>query len=565
MTRHPGRAAASRREILLGLGGAAGLAACARPRPGAPWRARPDAVLYNGNIVTMDDARPRARAVAVSCGRFAAVGDDDHVRALAGRGTRVVDLEGATVVPGFIDAHIHPAIAGLMHLRQVACDLPSIQAIQEAVRARADRSPRGAWVLGFNYDDTKTAEQRYLTRDDLDAVAGDHPVFISHRGGHTAFVSSLALARAGVDERTADPAGGRFERDARGRLTGRVLEGAVSAFDHVLPPAGDRQDRRRGVALISKMLARSGVTSAHDAWGGPEDLVAYQDARAAGELHTRIYCLIGHGELDRMIAAGVRTGLGDEWLRIGAVKATCDGSISERTARVSVPFVGRPDDHGILVADADALHEIAGKAHRAGWQIGIHANGDLAIDIVLGVYERLQREAPRRDSRFRIEHCTIIDDSLVRRIRALGVIPTPFSAYVYYHGEKMRHYGAARLESMFALRSFLDAGVRATFGSDYPPGPFEPMMALQSAVTRTDMRGTTWGPSQRITPLEAIRVGTIHGAHASFEERLKGSIEPGKLADLVVLGRDPLREDPHSLLTIPVLRTMVGGRWVHEA
>jgi len=218
-----------------------------------------------------------------------------------------------------------------------------------------------------------------------------------------------------------------------------------------------------------------------------------------------------------------------------------------------------------VVTEEGELYERARKAHEAGWQIGIHANGDVAIDTTLRVYERLQKEMPRRDPRFRIEHCTVINKALVERIRTLGVIPNPFSTYVYYHGEKMREYGPERLSRMFAVRSFLDAGVRATMTSDYPPGPFEPMMALQSMVTRTDSRGTPWGLEQRVTVEEALLVGTLHGAYASFEESLKGSIEPGKLADLVVLGRDPVQEDPFSLITIPVERTMVGGRWVFEA
>jgi predicted amidohydrolase YtcJ len=227
--------------------------------------------------------------------------------------------------------------------------------------------------------------------------------------------------------------------------------------------------------------------------------------------------------------------------------------------------VGRPDDRGILVTPEAALYETATKAHEADWQIGTHANGDEAIDMTLRVYERLQRERPRRDPRFRLEHCTMITDDLVRRIKALGAIPTPFSTYVYWHGEKMKEYGAERLDRMFALRSFLDAGIRPTQASDYPPGPFEPMMALQSEVTRMDMKGNVWGPRQRISVLEALQVGTLHGAHASFEERLKGSIEAGTLADLVVLGRNPLREPPETLIAIPVERTMAGGRWVFEA
>ena len=198
-----------------------------------------------------------------------------------------------------------------------------------------------------------------------------------------------------------------------------------------------------------------------------------------------------------------------------------------------------------------------------GWQIGIHANVDVAIDIALRVYERLARSHPRPDPRFCLEHCTVIDDRLVERIRRLGATPNPFSTYVYFHGEKLSEYGADRLERMFAVRSFLDAGVRVTQTSDYPPGPFEPMMALQSSVTRTDMNGRVWGASQRITVEEAIRVGTLHGAYASFEEHLKGSLTPSKLADLVVLGKDPTAVESATLVEVPVERTMVGRRWVY--
>jgi predicted amidohydrolase YtcJ len=547
----------SRRDFLAGAGALAVL--------GPPQQA-PELVLHNGHVLTVDAARPRAQAVAIAGGRFLAVGDSREVRALARRGTKVVDLGGRTVVPGFIDAHTHPAVAGRMHLRQVDCDLRSISAIQDALRARAAKTPPGGWVLGFKYDDTKTAEGRPLTRADLDAACPSHPVHVSHRGGHSAYVNSAALAAAKVDERTPDPKGGRFERDgATGRLTGRILETADDAFWALIPDAYTREEERAAVKLISGMLAKAGVTSAHDAYGSPDDLRAYQEAREAGELGTRIYCLIGHSSLDAMLAAGVRTGLGDEWVRVGAVKATADGSISERTARLSRPYVGRPSDHGMLVTDEEALLAVVRKAHGAGWQVGIHANGDVAVDLVLGLYERVQKESPRRDPRFRIEHCTVVNADLVRRMKALGVIPTPFSTYVYFHGEKMREYGADRLEDMFAVRSFLDAGIRVTQASDYPPGPFEPMMALQSSVTRTDMKGTVWGARQRVSVEEALKVGTLHGAYASFEEHLKGSIQPGKLADLVVLGRDPLREPPSSLVTVPVERTMVGGRWVYES
>lgn len=529
-------------------------------------RIEPQTVLYNGNIFTMNERQPRAQAVAIADGRFFAIGADDGVRALATWRTTQTDLEGKTVVPGFIDAHSHPAIAGRMHLRQVDCDLRSISAILEALRQRAAQTPAGKWVLGFKYDHTKTSEGRPLTRADLDAASPHHPVLVSHRGGHTTYVNSLALELAGVSEDTPDPLGGRFERDpSTGRLNGRICERANDVFDNIIPDEHTRDDYREGIKLISRMLAKTGITSVHDAYGSHDDLRGYQDAYEAGELLSRVYCLIGYWDIDRMLDAGVRTGFGNEWVRVGAMKLTCDGSISEHTARLSEPYIGRGEDKGILVMDEEELYSYARKAHEADWQIGIHANGDVAIDTVLRLYERLQRERPRRDPRFRIEHCTVVNDSLIERIRALGAIPTPFSAYVYFHGEKMREYGEERLDRMFALRSFLDAGIPVAPGSDYPPGPFEPMMALQSGVTRTDSKGKVWGARQRISVEEALKVATLHGAYASYEEQLKGSIERGKLADLVVLGLDPTREDPKSLINIPVERTMVGGRWVFEA
>ena len=558
----------SRRQLLQNAGALVSLPLLARPALAAILRQPPELILHNGKLLTMDARQPRSEAVAIAGGRILAVGADVDILEFATADTKKLDLGGQTAVPGFIDGHCHPAYSGRRHLRFIDCDLRSIAAIQDAVRERAAKTPPGEWVCGFKYDDTKTAERRFISREDLDAAAPDHPVFIGHRGGHTGYVNSLALQKAGISEKSRDPEGGRFERDpATGRLTGRLLERAAEIFETTIPAFGStsREEDREAIKLITQMFAKAGVTSSTDAYGSPDDLRAYQDAREAGELHARIYCMIGYTQLERMIAAGIRTGFGDEWIRVGGMKATCDGSISERTARLSQPYVGRPDDFGMIVADADELYAYAGKAHEAGWQVGIHANGDVGIGMVLDLYERLQRERPRRDPRFRIEHCTVINDGLVQRMKALGVIPTPFSTYVYFHGEKMQEYGAERLDSMFALRSFIDAGIRPTLASDYPPGPFEPMMALQSMVTRTDITGKTWGPRQKITVEEALRVCTLNGAYASFEEHEKGSLEPGKLADVVVLGRNPLEEDPASLVTIPVERTMVGGNWVYES
>jgi len=330
----------------------------------------------------------------------------------------------------------------------------------------------------------------------------------------------------------------------------------------VKPPT--RDEYRKGAALISKRFASRGITSACEADGLPSTLQAYLDARDHGELAGRFYVFIDADSLDSMMAAGVHTGFGNEWVRLGAVKLFADGSISERTALLSQPYEGLGDYRGVIRDTRDALYEKARKAHLAGWQVGTHANGDVAIDTALSVYEQLQRENPRRDPRWRIEHCTLVTPDLVRRIKAAGVVPAPFAGYVYFHGEKMHFYGDKRLEHMFAMRDFLDAGIRAAPGSDYTASPAEPMIWLRSEVTRTDASGHVWGANQRITVQEAIRCSTLHGAYASFEEDIKGSLEPGKLADLVVWDEDLVAVDPMTLLQVKPQRTMIGGRWVYE-
>jgi len=528
-------------------------------------KTEPEIILYNGNIFTVNTKEPTAQAIAIAGGRLLAVGNNTDILKMATARTKKIDLRHKTVLPGFIDAHTHPAYSGIKHLKMVDCDLRSIKDIKEAIRQRAATTPKGKWVEGFKYDDTKTNEGRKINMADLDGAAPEHPVRITHRGGHTYYCNSLAFKMANVDESTPNPQGGEFEKTSDGKLTGCVKESAADIFDKLIPDVATRNERQEGVKLISKMMAKTGITSATDAGGSPEDLQAYEDAYEAGDLSIRIYCMIRHIHIDKMIAAGVRTGMGNDWVKIGGMKMACDGSISERTARLSQPYIGRPNDYGILVMNDEQLYPYAKKAYDAGWQIGIHANGDVGIDTTLKLYERLYKEKPKSDPRFRIEHCTMINDNLIQRMKSLGVIPTPFSTYVYYHGEKMKAYGEERLKNMFALRSFLNAGIRPTQASDYPPGPFEPMMALQSSVTRTDIKGNVWGANQKVTVEEAIKIGTINGAYASYEEKMKGSLEAGKLADLVVLGRNPFKEDPATLIAIPIERTMAGGKWVYES
>ena len=530
------------------------------------YRENPDIILYNANIITVNSKQPKAEAIAIINDKIIDIGNNDSILRLASGFTKKINIEGNTITPGFIDSHSHPASSGRSHLRNVDCDLRSIEEIKSAIYERTKITPTGEWISGFKYDDTKTKEKRFINNKDLDKVSPNHPVYISHRGGHTGYVNSLALSLAKIDKNTSNPDGGHIEKDPiSGELTGRLLERATYAVENLIPNEFTRADYQEGAKVISEMMSKTGITSVTDAGTGSRSLQSYKDAHDNGELRTRIYCMIRGYAFDEINQSGKKTGYGDKWVKVGALKLACDGSISERTARLSEPYIGRPNDYGIIVNTEEQLYKQAIKAHKEDWQIGIHANGDIGIDIALNVYERLQKENYKKDPRFRLEHCTVINDKLIKRIKALNAIPTPFSTYVYWHGEKMKEYGKDRLENMFAVKSFLDAGINVTQTSDYPPGPFEPMMAIQSSVTRTDYNGEIWGPSQKISVEEAIKVGTINGAYASFEENIKGSLEIGKLADLVILDKNPTIVDPMTIIDIPIQRTMVGGKWSYES
>ena len=525
---------------------------------------QPDLALVNGRVHTIDDSIPQAEAFAVKNGRFIAVGSSDDIRNIVGPGTEVIDAEGMTVTAGFIDTHCHPS--GVNELYGVDTNLTTVAEIQAALQAKAADTPPGYWVNGFMFDDTKVVDGP-LHRTHLDAAVPDHPVNVGHRGGHTNWYNSTAFELAGITRDTPDPDDGRFDRDADGGLNGMVAENARGVFNGVgrrdeLTDDQRRDRAREGMAHISKLLTATGLTTVHDAGASSGKLVAYQDAYQAGELRHRAYVMI-RGAYRDLRNAGISTGFGNDRLRIGGVKYAADGSASERTMRMSTPFEGRPDDYGILTMSQEEIHEIVEDAHRNNWQVGIHANGDVTIDMVLNAYERVLERWPHPDRRHRIEHCSLVNPELLQRIKDTGTIPTPFWTYIHFHGEKWGNYGAAKMEWMFAHRSFLDYGIPVPGASDYTPGPFEPLMAIQSMVTRRDFDGQVWGGNQRVTVDEALRIATLHGARASYEEAAKGSITRGKLADFVMLERDPHDVDPDGIKEIPIARTVVGGRTVY--
>src|SRR6266571_5337275 len=546
---------------------------------GAPWLGGnlqaqdADLVVFNAKVYTVDSRAPRAEAFAVKGGRFVAVGSTEDIKALIGKGTQSFDAKQMTVLPGFIDCHNHAP--GNVLLYEVLVGNPyvvefvTIASIIDKLRAKARETAAGTWVEGYFYDDTKVKDNRLLNAHDLDQVSKDHPVAVHHRGGHTSFYNSKALELAGVHKDTPNPPGGTFDRDASGELSGRVTDRARSVFSKV----GERrtftadqkaQRDRDGLAFISKQFVRYGLTSVHHEGG---NLRALQEVRARGELLHRVSFEISGNVLESMITSGIATGFGDERIRLGATSEhTVDGSFSERTMALSKPYPGiQPAYQGNITTTQDDLNAWVERVHRAGIQINCHANGDVAIDLMLTAVERAQKLFPRTDFRPKITHCTLINDDLIRRMKALDAVPALFTSYAYYNTDKFVFYGEELMRRSMAFRSLLDAGIQAAAGSDFSPGPFAPLMGIQGMVTRTGWDGKTWGANQRVSVDEALQINTLNGAYASFEENIKGSIAPRKLADFVVLSDDLHTVDKEKIKDIKIVRTVVGGNTVYQA
>jgi predicted amidohydrolase YtcJ len=532
-----------------------------------------DLVVFNAKVYTVDSRVPKVEAFAIKSGRFTAVGSTADIKSLIGKGTQTFDAKQTTIVPGFIDCHNHAP--GNVLLYEVLVGNPyvvefvTIDSIVDKLRARAHETPPGTWVEGYFFDDTKVKDNRQLNVHDLDKVSKDHPVAVHHRGGHTSFYNSKALELADINKKTPNPPGGTFDRDANGELNGRVTDRAKNVFNKV----GKRrtfnaeqtlQRDRDGLAYISKQFVRYGVTSVHHENG---NLFALQQVRARGDLLHRVSYEASGKVLDSMIAGGIESGFGDEWIRFGATSEhTVDGSFSERTMALSIPYPGmEPPYKGNITETQDDLNTWIERVHRAGIQVNCHANGDVAIDMMLTAVERAQRLFPRADARPKITHCTLITDDLVRRMKALGAVPAAFTSYAYYNSDKFPFYGEELMKRSMAYRTLLDAGIMAAAGSDFSPGPFDPRMAIQGMVTRTGWDGKTWGANQRVSVDEALRINTINGAYNSHEESIKGSITAGKLADFVVLSDNLFTVDKDKIKDLEIVRTVVGGNTVYQA
>ncbi|MBI2206899.1 MAG: amidohydrolase family protein [Candidatus Rokubacteria bacterium] len=534
-------------------------------------------VLKRATVLTVDDRDRVAQAVAVRAGRIVAVGTDAEVDTVVGPSTRVLSLPGKTVVPGFIDSHTHSVHVGefrfsLQQLNLPAELVPSIPEVLELVRTRAAAARPGAWIGGRNYDPNGMRERRWPTRWELDAVAPDHPVMITIRGGHACVANSRALAAAGISRDTPDPEGGVIDRDANGEPNGVLRD--VMSIRAAIPPS-TVEELKDGLAGISDLYVRLGVTSVHDAGATPrpESYRAFREAVEEGRFKPRAYLLVYH---DFALAndLGLRTGFGDDRLRLGGVKLFADGSIQCFTCAFREPYVTRETKgwEGLRYAQG-ALNEAVTEAHRLGYQVAIHAQGDYGITVAVNALEHAMRAFPRPDPRHRIEHtlCPTVED--LKRMHALGIVPNFFLFHPWFWGDQhIREFiGRERAERMVPARTAIDLGMHPCAHSDCPVctpddpvWPSNPLWGMACAVTRRTRTGVDIGAAERITAAEALRVYTINGARASFEERIKGSIEVGKLADLVVLGANPLTSDPWAIKDIPVEKTIIGGEIVYD-
>ncbi|GIO08701.1 amidohydrolase [Brevibacillus reuszeri] len=525
-----------------------------------------DLVLINGQVITVDEKNRIAEAVAVKESRIVAVGTNQEIESWIGKQTQKIDLHGRSLLPGFIDSHLHLTSYGTVKLG-VDCKAPHIKTLQHLfaeLKALAGKTPKGEWLRASGFNETKIVEQRYPSRWELDAISTEHPIQITRTCSHISVVNSKALELGTIAEDTPDPDGGRIDRDEDGIPTGLLIETAHSRLMQIAVYTED--ELRQAMVMASADFIAAGITSIHDAGGfGPENLRMLQQAVKADDIKVRVYAMVGalnrsEDFVEKMVQAGVITGLGDERFRIGPAKIFTDGSSSGPTIATREPYTSDPDNYGILYFTQEKINEILGEAHKKGFQITAHAQGDRAIEMVLNCIEESLEKYPRNDHRHRIEHAGITTPDLLERIKKLKVVPVPNPPFFYEFGDGyIKNYGE-RVNHMYPVRDFIDNGIIAAGSSDCPVTHYNPLLGIHVAVNRMSSSGQEVGTNQRITVTEAIKLYTWNGAYASFEENIKGSIEVGKLADLVVLSERILEAAKDRIKDIQVDMTVIGGK-----
>jgi len=509
-----------------------------------------DLVLYNANVLAMNRRRPRAELVAARDGEIVWVGTDDDLDLFRGH-SKLINCEGKTLIPGFNDAHIHimAYASNLLSLDCSPASAASIADIQEKIRQVVKRTPRGMWIKGAGYNEFYLAERRHPNRHDLDQVAPYHPVKLTHRSLHACVLNSLGLSLAGISVDTPDPPGGLIDRELGTGEPSGLLFGMNSYMNEkVIPPLSEKE-LRQGTKLVNRSLLSLGITSVQDATvrNSFEQWETFRKFKESGEFAPRIFMMLGLHALDDFKERGLNYGYGDNGLRLGAIKFTLD------------------ETRGQLNPSQEELNEGVLRAHRAGFQAAIHAVEESTVEAAAIALECCWRRSPSGERRHRLEHCSVCPPTLLRRLKAVKALVVTQPAFIYYSGERyLSDVPGNQLPWLYRTGSFVKSGLKPAASSDCPVVPCNPLVGVYAAVTRKAEGGQVLSPEQAVSPEEALRMYTLAGACASNEERLKGSIEVGKLADMVLLSADPSGIAPEQIKDIQVEKTIVGGEVVWE-
>ncbi|SES12732.1 amidohydrolase [Psychrobacillus sp. OK032] len=527
-------------------------------------------LFINGEVLTVNAENQVAEAVAVQGKHIIAVGTTEEILKLQDENSEVVNLEGRSLLPGIIDSHLHITMYGTNEV-SVSCKDESVKSIDDLLqklKERASDTPAGEWIRAWGYHDQKIADKRFPTKEELDSVTTNHPIIVVRACGHISAVNSYALNRASIDKNMPNPEGGIIDRNEDGEVTGILYENAHMQMFQVA--TFSREEIGTAHAVASEHFAKSGITSIHDASGyGTSNIRALQQDTLKGVIKQRVYAMGGalsesENVVKSLLASGFVTGLGNDRFKVGPVKVFLDGSSSGPTIWTREPYTSDSSNYGVHYFEQEQLEELFIPAHEQGWQITAHAQGDAAIDMLLTCIEKANRKFPREDARHRIEHAGIASPDLIARMKMAGVIPTPNPAFLYEYGDGYCESYGERAEQMYPLASYLEAGVPAAVASDCPVTDFTPMRGIHSALTRRSQTGRVIGEKETVSLLDAIRMYTINGAYASFSEKETGSIEPGKLADLIILDRSIIQSNVENIPSIQVEFTMIDGEVVYE-
>lgn len=525
-------------------------------------------ILTGGHVLTGHRTPSDATAVAIRHGRIAAVGSDHDILAWKTPESKLIDLSGRSIAPAFNDAHCHIMSVGFM-AREVDARTPPNRTVQDIVDRVAERvrsTERGLWITARGYDQARLEDQRHPTRDDLDPVSPDNPVILIRACGHIGVANSKALELAGIDAKTPDPEGGTIDRDASGRPTGVLREEANKLVRRTVPdPTVD--EIREALILAGQEYHAQGVTSAAEAGIRTSDeMAAYTSLYREGKLPLRSYLMMMIDErLELLKELGIRTGVGDDMLRIGPAKIFLDGSIGGRTARMSQPYDGEDDNLGLWMQDPQLMKQKLIDAHLAGFQCCAHAIGDAAIDLLLSAFEEALKQAPRSDHRHRIEHSSILRPDLLDRIQALNAIPIPGTTFLHsFQKAYVANLGMDRIRYAYAMREFLNRGIVAAASTDAPVVSTSAMIGIKTMMTRLSEEGEELYAEEKITLEEAVHAYTWAGAYASFEESIKGTLDPGKVGDIVVLETDLRGVESAEMGSVNVDLTAMNGEVVYQ-